>query len=701
MDSLNAAADGVYTVNPTTVLNFRFGTTYLEDDYDSEWAKVGEAGLEKIWPNNPWYTSYIQGIPAIYYPAISPAGKGGFGKGSTWFYRPRKYSASGTLAKDKGRHYLKTGLAWRHSYGTSVNPNLMNWPFSPNYTANTYISPDTRLSGDSWATFLLGAIDNSANANFKTPQNIIRDQWGVFLQDDFKLNRNITLNLGLRYEYEPAPVEEFDRMSRYLDLTSPIPEMQANPPVMPPQVTAIRTSDPIYNGAWVFTDEKNRGLYNASKTIILPRVGIAYRVNDQMALRVGYARYAIPMLNAIGSSWYIPVDGYNATSNPLPAVQGIPQAVFSNPFPSGSNPLIPSAGKSWGRYTNLGQGATWFQQDQKVGVNDRLNVTLQRYLPLGVRADVTYFYSFTHHHQTPNIWGGTGSLDNTLNMSDPALSYKYKAELDRAVPNPFYRYMTPETFPGSQRNQATVSVGSLLRPYPQYGGLSLAFWDIYSNRYQALQVKVERSFAQGFSFLLGYNYNRETTTEWFNSDDQYAERLTWIGSNNPRHRLSSAGTFELPIGRGRKYGANMHPVLNAIVGGWSTSHMFLWNSGPFLRWGNMNVNGDPRVENPTADKWFNTSAFSIATPYTPRTNPWQYSGLTGPGFWSWDGTLVKYFQITERVRFELRMEAYNVSNSFMLNQPNQTVTSSLFGKSVNHAAGNYGREVQYTARIHF
>ncbi|MCC6860431.1 MAG: TonB-dependent receptor, partial [Bryobacterales bacterium] len=328
MDSMNAAADGVYTLNPSTVLNFRFGTTYLEDDYDSEWAKVGEAGLEKVWPGNPWYKSYIQGIPAIYYPSTSISGKAGFGKGSTWFYRPRKYSMSATGAKDHGRHYMKTGLAFRYSYGTSLNPNLMNNYFYPTYTANTFISPNTNLSGDAWATFLLGAIDNNSDARFITPQNIIRKQWGIFFQDDFKLTRRITLNLGLRYEYETAPIEELDRMSRYLDLTQPIPEMQANVPVMPAAVTAIRTSAPIYNGAWVYTDSENRALYKAPKDIFLPRVGLAIRVNERTALRIGYARYAIPMVNAIGSSWYIPADGYNALSNPLPSLEGIPQAVL-------------------------------------------------------------------------------------------------------------------------------------------------------------------------------------------------------------------------------------------------------------------------------------------------------------------------------------------------------------------------------------
>jgi hypothetical protein len=287
------------------------------------------------------------------------------------------------------------------------------------------------------------------------------------------------------------------------------------------------------------------------------------------------------------------------------------------------------------------------------------------------------------------------------NLSDPALSYQYKGALDQRVANPFYKYMTPDTFPGSLRNQATVTVGSLLTPYPHYGSLTQAFRPNLSNRYQALQIKAERAFTQGFSFMLAYNYNRESSTEWFNNDDRYIDKLTWIGSNNPHHRISGATSVDLPIGKGRKYLNNVHPVLNAVIGGWSTSHLYMWSAGPPLRWGQLNVTGDPKLSNPTGDKWFNTAAFAIATPYTPRTNPWQYDGLHGPGFWSLDSTLVKYFPLTERFRLEFRFETYNTLNTFMLAAPNQTVTSSLFGKSVGPAAGNYGREAQYTLRLHF
>ncbi|HWC00933.1 MAG TPA: hypothetical protein VG672_29705, partial [Bryobacteraceae bacterium] len=217
-------------------------------------------------------------------------------------------------------------------------------------------------------------------------------------------------------------------------------------------------------------------------------------------------------------------------------------------------------------------------------------------------------------------------------------------------------------------------------------------------RYYSFQVKEERPFAHGFSVMVAYNYNHEATGNYFNAIDQYADKQTLLNSANPRHRVNMAGTWELPFGRGRQFGSTMHPVLNAIVGGWTTSHILMWNSGPFIRFGQLNVSGDPGKGAP-AGSYFNPAVFSIATPYTPRTNPYQYSGITGPGYWNLDSTLSKNFNITERFRLEFRIEAYNTPNAFMPNQPDTSVTSSNFGKTTNQA--NYGREMQYTVRLHF
>lgn len=695
MDSVNAAADIVWTMNATTVVNFRFSTSYLEDDYNSEWAKVGEEGLQRLWGGNEWYKSYTQDIPAIYYPNMNVSGKGTFGKSSTWFYRPRKTSFQGSISKYLGKHQMKYGGAFRHSWGASTTPNLMQFIFSPNDTANTFLNPNTNLSGDAWASSLLGVIGNNSYARSNPVQDIIRDQYAVFVQDDIKLSRRVTLNLGLRYEYETAPTERDDKMSRFLDLSSPISELQGV--TLPDQALALG-ANPTFNGAWVFTDSDNRNLYKAQKNLFLPRVGIAVRLSDQMALRIGYARYAVPMVNAIGSSWYIPADGYTAVSNPLPVQQGVPQASLSDPFPAGVNSLIPVAGKSRGRYENLGQSAAWFQQNMKVGLNDRFNFSVQRQLPMGVVADLTYFVNIGQNAPNPSIWGGAGSVVNQ-NLVDPNIIYSAGAAVDKTVANPFYGVMTADTFPGQLRNQQTVTVRQLLRPYPQYGDLNIDFASGFRNRYQALQFKAERAFSQGYTFTIAYNYAYEKTDAYFNDIDQYNDNKTLITSNNPRQRISIGGVYELPVGKGKRFLQNAHPVVDAILGGWSTSHIYRWNSGQFLRFGQLDVSGDPVIDNPTPAQWFDTSVFKVATPYTPRTNPWQYSGLTGPMYWDWDATLAKNFQVNERYRLELRLEAYNLTNSLMHPNPNVTVTNSQFGQSVGQA--NYGREVQYTLRLHF
>ena len=178
-------------------------------------------------------------------------------------------------------------------------------------------------------------------------------------------------------------------------------------------------------------------------------------------------------------------------------------------------------------------------------------------------------------------------------------------------------------------------------------------------------------------------------------------QVFWLGSNNARHRLTIAGTYDFPLGKGRKFGSAMHPVLNAVIGGWQVSGIYTYRSGEFLRFGGADVSGDPFIDNPGPQKWFNTDAFRVQTPFTPRTNPYQYSGMTGPIFWNVDGTVSKTFPVKERYKLEFRFEAYNLTNSLMWANPNTTPGNSLFGRSTTQATTNRGREMQYTLRFMF
>ena len=207
-------------------------------------------------------------------------------------------------------------------------------------------------------------------------QHIKSTFFAYFVQDDFKLNSRLTLNLGLRGEYSGPLRDSQYRLSRGLDLTTPIPALSgANAPQLPAAVTALRTSSPIYNGSWIFTDSSHPGNWDPPSVLLEPRFGLAFRVNDKTAIRAGYARYVVPatLTNGFGSTLLGSVDysGFSAITNSVAAIQGVPQETLSDPFPTG---LVPVAGKSFGAYTNMGtSSALWYDPNFKPQTDDRIN----------------------------------------------------------------------------------------------------------------------------------------------------------------------------------------------------------------------------------------------------------------------------------------------------------------------------------------
>ncbi|MCW5979342.1 MAG: TonB-dependent receptor [Bryobacteraceae bacterium] len=695
MNNRNVAGDTVYTLNPTTVLNFRMGFSSLEDDYDAPRSAIGEQALSQFWPNNPWYSPYVGEMPAVYYPLLNVGG-GSYGKGGYWYQHPRHWTWDGSLRKVSGIHSWKTGFSHRRHMADGIFPNLMGFNFYPAHTAETFQAPDVKKNGSDWASFLLGSIDNNSYARTFPFQYFRTNYYGAFFHDDIKLSRRITLNLGIRYEYENAPYDERDRFSRNNDLTNPIPEFQANPPVMPAEVLAVRKTQPVYNGAWIFTEPGNRGLFDSPKNILMPRAGIAIRLDDKTAIRGGFARYVIPPVvtqNTLSSGAHMPLWGFSAETLVEAQRQGVPSARLSEPFPA-ANPLVLPAGKTRGRYTNLGDNSpSFYDQDIRLGVNDRLNISLQRALPGQIHFDFTFFMNF----------GRDLPYNKLINLSDPSIEYAILNEWDRQVTNPFYQYLTPDKFPGALRNQRTVSVGRLTNLYPQYGTSMTQFsTDGVENRYKAFQFRVQRAYSAGYSFLFAYNYNQERNLELFNELDRFNDKFTWIDGPMPRHRFSVAGSYDLPFGRGRQYLNNINPILNHIIGGWQTSHMLLANSGPPLRWNLFSPMVGP-AETPEVyrerNRWFDISGFSRLPAHVNRTSPWQYPGLNGPKYWNLDSTLSKTFQVKEDLKVEFRFETYNTPNAFVPTNPQLSVTNAAFGRTQSQQ--NRGRESQYSIRIIF
>jgi hypothetical protein len=172
----------------------------------------------------------------------------------------------------------------------------------------------------------------------------------------------------------------------------------------------------------------------------------------------------------------------------------------------------------------------------------------------------------------------------------------------------------------------------------------------------------------------------------------------------PRHRMNIGGTWELPFGKGRKFMGGANKLVDAVLGGWTTSGILWYYAGNRLHFGQMEVVGDAELGNP--DKWgqmFNPDAFAFIPQagFKVRDNPRTYNGVQGPGYKNLDVTLAKFFKLSERIRLEIKMEAYNLTNTFSGADPNLNVTASTFGRVTAMAAGTQGREFQYNIRLHF
>lgn len=706
---LSIAADTVYTISPRMVLNVRANFHKLTDEYAAEPALIGTQGLAQLWPNNPWYASLFTG-PNVYYPALDIPNGNRLGRPGREFYQhPQGWGGSARMNVYLGNHSLKGGGEYRLDKGKGARFEPITFLFRQQTTANQATNPNAN-TGSEWATFLLGALElngtNVTNNNFARRvilQEVVVPAYATYVMDDFKVNDRLTLNLGLRWEYEPGPVDAQNRFSQRLDLTNPIPEFQSTPPVFTGAAAqaltllASKGYKPTYNGAWVFTDANNRHLWKKDVLNLLPRIGGAFRLNNKSVIRFGFARFMEPsskIRDPLGD-YVDQYTGYSTTSFALPFINGRPQVVLSDPFPAGKNPLQQPTGKSLGRYTNLGNAiASIDQYHQRPQINDRFSLSYQREIWGKIVLDADYFFNYGH-----NL---VYSVD--LNMADPAFRYELKSAINTTVPNPFFNYLTPDKFPGSLRTQSTISLGNLLRPYPQYGAITQANTAGRKQHFHTFSIQAQRPFSKGLSFLVAYAHVRDRTTEFFDDIATYARHFTWRDAETPRHRITSALTWDLPVGKGRWLLQDVPRPVDMIVGGWQFTTTTRFYSGRLLQFGqNLLVDGDPRLSNPTRGRWFDTSKFrQLPDAFTVRTNPYTYPGLVGPKVWQTDLTMSKSFRLTERFKLEARVEAYNAFNHLNFDNPGLDFTNQdLFGKVTRKLVAYTGREVQYGLRLTF
>jgi hypothetical protein len=731
---LSIAADSVYTISPKMTVNVRGNFHELTDEYAADPALIGKDGIAALFPTNFWTSLYT--LDQYFYPAfdmVQGSTTTRIGRpGREFWQHPQGFGGSARLNYYAGNHSLKFGGEYRVDKGKGARFEPLTFNLKQTLTANANSNPNLNTpggtpglnapSGSEWATFMLGYVDNASIAARVPIQETIEKGYASYVMDDFKVSSRLTLNLGLRWEYEPGPIDAQNRLSQQLDLHVPIPEMIQSPPNIPIVVKNLLASQNerhIFNGAWIFVSPDSRSAWKREKITIQPRVGGAFRLSDKSVIRAGWARYVSPssrVRDPLGD--FVNQYAGFATSTPAPPTisNGRPQAFLSNPFPIAIAPIQQPIGQSLGRYTNLGNsiGAAGNATNGidpyylRAQTNDRLSLSYQREVWGRFVLDFEYFYNR----------GRNVPYAVDLNMVDPIFSYTVpKSIFNLNVPNPFLNYLTPDKFPGSLRNQTTISQGALLRPYPQYGVINQTNTPGKGEHLHSFEIQAQRPFAKGLSALFAFAYQREQTQEFFDEFATYAREFEWRDTDTPRRRFATAISWDLPIGKNRWLLGDAPKGVDLALGGWTfTTITRLYSGRPLFFTQNLIVDGNPKLDQPTQNRWFDTSKFH-AVPTTTnangtannndppnlhrRDNPWTFPGVEGPGIWQTDMTISKSFSLTERFRLEVRAESYNVFNHVNLANPIVDFNNANFGKVTTKLVAYNGREVQYGLRLVF
>lgn len=555
---------------------------------------------------------------------------------------------------------------------------------------------DGTISGYDVADFMLGLPKQSVLALAGPNFRMVGSDYGFYWQDQFQVTRKLTLNYGLRYELHPPYWDETLQLSNF-DPRTPItgavvvPNEAALKLAAPGFLAAINAC-PGYPGATtpctpVITaaqDHIAKQLRYMDFSKVLPRLSFAYRPSDKWVIRGGAGFFAEQML---GEYWEANLGVANADVR-----------AFQNSITNGV-PAIQFPNTTLGGIGVVGQAGTEdFRAAEQIHMPNpyeiQWNLTTER--TLGAKTGVRLTY--------------TG------------------LRADKLVVDEDINEVHPHTGPYDPS----------MKPFPNWR-------IIFSNDarataiYNAFEAVVTRRFASGLSFQSSYTWsknlsNAEGNADYRNlgfmgNDGRYEDNRFNLGAQygnvtfSRKHRWLTTYTYNLPIGRGERFGYDLNPVLNAVLGNWQTTGVLLLQSGAFWTpeyYGGTDPSGtganfkDPGqvpdrvcsgyLPHPTAAQYFNGACFPVPPTGIGRFGDSGVGILEGPGTVNFNAGLAKLFPITERVRFRFEATITNLLNHGNLGEPSMNAASpSSFGQvtSVQTVGGTGARNVQFGFRVDF
>ena len=698
--SRNWGADWTYIISPSLVFNLRGGLARYEAFSGNSFG----GGFDPKELGFP--ASLVSQFTALQFPRFevgtanqpySPLGAtqvSGYETHDTWSLQPN-------LSWNQGHHFRKMGVEFRLYNQNRHQPGAASGQYSFNKTAsqNNPAQGDA-FSGNEFASFLLGYPTGGT-----VPRNIDpayqNKYFALFLQDDWKVTPNLTLNLGLRWDLETPRVERYDRMVRGFAFDQPSP-------------IAGRVSGLNLRGGLLFANENNREAFLRDKNNFQPRIGVAYQFRDKWVLRAGYGLTYLGQ-HAAGSA--------GGFSRPTPLIAttdgGLTPAVsLSDPFPTSLYPngLLKPVGNSLGLATDLGQPVTAQFLDRPLPYSQQFSVGIQRELPGGWLVDASYVGNITRKLPV-SLNQNFIPLDilNSIPVADRA------AYFNARVPNPMAGQL-----PNSGFNGSDIPRQQLLFAFPQYSQVTITDVPVGSQRYDSLQTKVTRRFSKGLAASVAYTISKTLeqvaplNAQDVNLNDLPDTKLEKrLYQFDVPQKLAVVMSYELPFGKGKRFGDDFHPILNGVAGNWNLNMQYVHQSGfPFdhpnaapLQARSAKLSNDQRDErakangrfDPSVDKWFDTSLFPTAAqaPFTLRNFPTRFPDVRSPALRTWEISVFKDFVIKERVRWQIRGDFQNAFNfPFFGALQTNNVTDSRFGQ-LRADITNQQRQVALVMKVLF
>ncbi|HKE23235.1 MAG TPA: carboxypeptidase-like regulatory domain-containing protein [Bryobacteraceae bacterium] len=749
----SAGVDHVWTLSPTKVLDMHFNVSrYEEPSYDAGAGfDIAKLGFSQSFASELTRSAfpYVTGI----------AGNFGANNGGS-FTATSYYQWGATLTHVHGNHTFHYGAEyWVLEQANNGIGHQPEFDFNGNYTRQNYLNSGGTGVGSTLASFLLGlpsggSVDNNAQAFWSQRYT------AGFFQDDWRVSNKLTVNFGLRWDYENEPTERFNRMVATWDPTAVSPlsaQAQANyAAILNDPANATNAAVQLLKQLMPASNFKVLGIpiyagqNGAQRTATnndyhewQPRAGFAYRIGPNTVLRGGFGRF-VQADYITGSQ-----SGFSRTTSLIASNDnGItPYDTLANPFHSG---ILQPVGNSLGALSNPTSFPTWYDPNLGRLYSLEGSAHLQHewkgwLFEIGFSHNKTYgiwnFGTWYENEQPFNLWQQyqTPTFDTT---GKPVATLTWNTP----VPNPFKGI--PALAGTSLGSNSTLNFNQFLSPNAMFSSSGIAETKPSgTNQYDAGLGKIERRFTKGFSMLVGFTWSKlfEDTSFLGPQIAGYHVEHKLGGEDRPFH-LTVSPIWDIPVGRKQRYGANMPKWADAVIGGWELSGNYNIQSGvpvvfstaSFFCGRDFALRGGKQSLN----QWFDTTCFypfpgANTTSATLATYPWWTGVQSMPGYnyvptpsdtikngvyqdfanyvqtnptrWgdvrasrvnNVDAGLRKNFQIVERVKLQMRFDVFNAFNHPRFGGPDTNPSDSTFGR-VTPSQQNQARSVELGARMTF